>query len=83
MEREKLGNRTKSKVRARVEHVFGMQKMTAGDLILRCIGLDRARAKIGLRNLAKEHAQVRYTFEIATFHCIGLSKGCLNTRKRG
>ncbi|MDZ7814497.1 MAG: hypothetical protein U5N86_00400 [Planctomycetota bacterium] len=26
--------------------------MTAGNLLLRCVGLDRARAKIGLRNLA-------------------------------
>ncbi|MDZ7816170.1 MAG: transposase [Planctomycetota bacterium] len=50
--REKQGNTTKSKTRARVEHVFGIQRMTAGDLLLRCVGLDRARAKIGLRNLA-------------------------------
>jgi IS5 family transposase len=49
---EHRGNKTKSKIRARVEHVFGMQKMMAGDLILRSIGIVRATAKIGLRNLA-------------------------------
>lgn len=49
---EKQGNRTRSRIRSRVEHVFGIQAMTAGNLILRTIGLVRARAKIGLRNLA-------------------------------
>jgi IS5 family transposase len=51
-EREKRGNHTRSKTRCRVEHVYGVQAMMAGDLILRCIGIIRARAKIGLRNLA-------------------------------
>jgi IS5 family transposase len=50
-EREKRGNRTRSRIRSRVEHVFGVQAMRAGDLILRTIGLIRAKAKIGLRNL--------------------------------
>lgn len=49
---EKQGNRTRSRIRSRVEHIFGIQAMTAGSLILRTIGLVRARAKIGLRNLA-------------------------------
>ena len=51
-EREKRGNHTRSTIRCRIEHVFGMQAMMAGDLILRTIGIIRARAKIGLRNLA-------------------------------
>lgn len=50
--REKQGNRTRSKVRARVEHVFGVQAKRAGVLLLRTIGIWRARIKIGLRNLA-------------------------------
>jgi len=49
---EKKGNRTRSRIRSRVEHVFGVQAMRAGDLILRTTGLIRAKAKIGLRNLA-------------------------------
>ncbi len=49
---EKRGNRTRAKTRCRVEHVFGFQKQKAGNMILRSIGLLRARLKIGLRNLA-------------------------------
>jgi tetrahydromethanopterin S-methyltransferase subunit G len=51
-EREKRGNRTRSKIRSRIEHVFGIQAMRAGRLIVRTIGIFRARCKIGLRNLA-------------------------------
>ena len=49
---ERQGNRTRSRIRSRVEHIFGVQAQRAGSLILRSIGLVRARAKIGLRNLA-------------------------------
>ena len=49
---EKHGNLTRSRIRCRVEHVFGAQLQRAGTLLVRCIGLARARAKIGLRNLA-------------------------------
>ena len=49
---EKRGNHTRSKIRSRIEHVFGVQAMMAGDLILRTIGIARAWVKIGLRNLA-------------------------------
>jgi transposase, IS5 family len=45
------GNATRARVRARVEHVFVAQKCRLG-LIVRTIGMARARAKIGLANLA-------------------------------
>jgi len=48
----KQGNHTRSKIRSRIEHVFGVQAMMAGDLIVRAIGMARAWVKIGLRNLA-------------------------------
>ena len=51
-EREQRGNRTRSKIRSRVEHVFGAQAMRAKVLLIRTIGIVRARCKIGLRNLA-------------------------------
>lgn len=51
-EREKRGNKTRSKVRARVEHVFGAQSNDMGGTLMRSIGLARARARIGLKNLA-------------------------------
>jgi len=49
---EKQGNRTRSRIRCRIEHVFGIQAQMAGTLLLRTIGNVRAEVKIGLRNLA-------------------------------
>jgi IS5 family transposase len=51
-EREQQGNQTRSKVRARVEHVFGAQSNDMGGTLVRCIGMVRAKARIGLKNLA-------------------------------
>ena len=45
-------NRAKSRIRARIEHVFGAQESSVGGRIVRTIGIVRARAKIGLQNLA-------------------------------
>jgi IS5 family transposase len=45
------GNATRARVRSRVEHVFAAQKCRLG-LIVRTIGMTRARVKIGLANLA-------------------------------
>ena len=45
-------NRAKSAIRARVAHVFGSQQNAVGGRIVRTIGIVRARAKIGLQNLA-------------------------------
>ena len=44
-EREKQGNKTRSSVRVRVEHVFGAQ---SNDGTLVRVGLVRAKARIGL-----------------------------------
>jgi len=51
-ERSMRGNKTRSKVRARVEHVFGAQTNDMGGTLVRSIGLVRAKARIGLKNLA-------------------------------
>lgn len=48
---EKRGNRTRSRIRSRVEHVFGAMLSKAGTLLMRCIGEARARRTLGLRNL--------------------------------
>jgi len=50
-ERTRIANAQKSKVRSAVEHVFAHQKGLMG-LTVRTIGLQRARMKIGLANLA-------------------------------
>ena len=47
----KGSNRSKSTVRSRVEHVFGAQSNDMGGTMVRTIGLVRARAKIGMKNL--------------------------------
>lgn len=49
---QRASNRAKSKIRSRVEHVFGVQSQRAGSLLLRGIGIVRAKTKIGLRNLS-------------------------------
>jgi IS5 family transposase len=51
-EEQKASNREKSKVRCRVEHIFGAMKSRCRDEVLRTIGLGRAMFWIGLRNLA-------------------------------
>jgi hypothetical protein len=39
-------------VRVRVEHIFGAQANDMGGTLVRTIGLARAKAKIGMKNLA-------------------------------
>jgi|TARA_B110000438_G_scaffold229004_1_gene223701 IS5 family transposase len=51
-EQAKGSNRTKSTVRVRVEHVFGAQTNDMGGTLVRTIGLVRAKAEIGMKNLA-------------------------------
>ena len=51
-QRQVEANRKKSRVRVRVEHVFGAQETSAGSRLVRTIGIVRARVKIGLQNLA-------------------------------
>lgn len=57
---EKAGNRSRSRFRARVEHVFGAQHndmggtpdRVRGRLLVRSVGLVRAKVRVGLKNLA-------------------------------
>ena len=50
--RQEAANKTRSSVRARVEHVFGSQHTSMGGKLLRTIGIARASMKIGMQNLA-------------------------------
>ena len=50
-EAEARANHWKSKVRARIEHVFGAQENAPGGRLVRTIGIVRAKIKIGLQNL--------------------------------
>jgi IS5 family transposase len=57
---QKASNREKSRVRARVEHVFGFMTMTMGGIFIRSIGMIRATANIARRNLA--YNMKRFTY---------------------
>jgi len=48
---QKESNRIKSKIRCRVEHVFGFVTNTMGDFFIQSIGFQRAKGIIGLINL--------------------------------
>ena len=49
--RQKQKNRTRSRTRAKVEHVFGCMVNEMGGKLLLSIGLERAKANLGLKNL--------------------------------
>jgi hypothetical protein len=50
-ERQQIANTTRSRVRARLEHVFGDQENGMGGKFVRTIGIARAVVKIGMMNL--------------------------------
>lgn len=56
--RQQQCNRRRARIRARVEHVFGHHVTAMGGKLIRTIGLVRARAKIGLRNLVYNFQRV-------------------------
>jgi len=63
-EEQKARNREKSKVRARVEHIFGHMTNSFGEIFVRTIGIARARCQIALKNLA--YNLQRYEFLMRT-----------------
>ena len=48
---QKASNKVKSKIRVRVEHVFGFVENSMHGSYIRCIGMIRAEATIGLMNI--------------------------------
>lgn len=59
-ERQRLWNKVRSRVCARVEHVFGHMTMCIKGLTIRCRGLDRAHAQIAMANLTYNFQRVLY-----------------------
>ena len=57
---QKARNRRRARTRVRVEHVFGHQVTAMGGKLIRTIGVIRARAKIGLKNLVYNFQRVRF-----------------------
>ena len=50
-EKQKANNKIKSKIRVRVEHVFGFMEQSMNGLVVKSIGIVRATGIIGLINL--------------------------------
>jgi IS5 family transposase len=50
-EEQKASNREKSRIRSRVEHIYGFMENSMNGMYIQCIGIKRATAIIGLMNL--------------------------------
>ena len=59
-QREQQGNKSRSKIRARVEHVFGALTNDMGGTLVRSIGIARAKTRIGLKNMAYNMRRMVY-----------------------
>lgn len=57
-EEQKASNRKKSKVRSRVEHVFGFIERSMHGLVFRGVGLIRAKACVAMTNLTYNIARL-------------------------
>jgi len=65
-EEQKKSNKEKSKVRVRVEHIFGFIENSMKGSFLRTIGLARAKIKVGLMNLTYNIFRC-YQLKVSTF----------------
>ena len=71
---KKQNNRSKSKIRCRVEHVFGFIERSMGGLVFRGIGIVRAKANVAMTNLTPPEKTLKFAYK--------LEKVLLNLRKQ-
>jgi len=50
-DKQKSNNTKKSKIKTRVEHIFGIMKQSMNGLVLKSVGMVRATGIVGLINL--------------------------------
>ena len=62
----KTVNRRRTRIRTRVQHVFGAQSNDTGGTLVRSIGIVRARGRIGLKNLAYNMRRLTQLQALAT-----------------
>lgn len=62
---QKASNREKSKIRSRVEHVFGFVEGSMGGMVFRAVGMVRAKACVALTNLTYNIARF---MQISRYH---------------
>jgi IS5 family transposase len=66
-EEQQTNNKRKSKVRARVEHVFGAIENEMGGIFLRSIGAARAAVGTGLMNLTYNLMRIEVLIRLKVF----------------
>ncbi len=66
---QKAANRERSKTRAKVEHIFGDFVTSMGGMVVRSIGLARARTQLGLKNLVYNLKRFVYLESQSTASC--------------
>ena len=64
-------NHRRSKIRARVEHVFGDQHTAQGGVLVRTKGKVRAAVKIGMMNLTYNMRRLEYLLRGQSVQCFG------------
>lgn len=70
-QQEQATNHRRSKVRARVEHVFGDQRTRQGSILVRTKGKVRAAVKIGLMNLTYNMRRLEFLLRPQSACCTG------------
>ena len=68
---EQAANHRRSKIRARVEHVFGDQRTRQGSILVRTKGKVRAAVKIGLMNLTYNMRRLAFLLRPQSACCTG------------
>ena len=72
-EAQKASNKEKSKIRARVEHVFGHMQTSLGGMLIRSIGELRAKVNIGLMNLTYNLSRVEMLIRKKVVNITGMA----------
>ena len=70
-EEQKAANREKSRIRARIEHVFGQMSGSMQGMQIRSIGRERACCEIGLKNLAYNLSRYATLLKLGRVTCMG------------
>ena len=66
-EGQEISNKAKSRVRGRVEHVFGHMENSMGGIFVRTIGIARAKVGVTLMNLAYNLSRIEVLIRNKTF----------------
>jgi len=66
-ESQEISNKAKSRVRARVEHVFGHMENSMGGIFVRTIGIARAKVGVALMNLTYNLSRIAVLIRNKTF----------------